>query len=201
MVPVPTEDFELDPPAGSFWQSLLNLAISVLVVCAAALIGSFLSATSAHARTTAKVAAKGESRIGYQKSASLFVLQKAQGSLERKLAPLGFGVKWIEFPAGPQLLEGLNVGAVDVGFVGEAHVDAWVIWDPFQAAAEKATGARALADGRPDVVNNDQYHLGARDVVERNPKVIEQKIADTFFELKLIPRAIKVADAVVVAKP
>ena len=29
-------------------------------------------------------------------------------------------MKWVEFPAGPQLLEGLNVGAVDVGFVGEA---------------------------------------------------------------------------------
>ncbi len=26
-------------------------------------------------------------------------------------------------------------------------VDAWVIWDPFQAAAEAATGARTLADG------------------------------------------------------
>jgi sulfonate transport system substrate-binding protein len=59
-------------------------------------------------------------RIGYQKSASLFVLQKAQGTLEKRLAPLGFGVKWVEFPAGPQLLEGLNVGSVDVGFVGEA---------------------------------------------------------------------------------
>jgi len=59
-------------------------------------------------------------RIGYQKSASLFVLQKTQGSLEKRLAPLGVGVKWVEFPAGPQLLEGLNVGSVDVGFVGEA---------------------------------------------------------------------------------
>ena len=29
-------------------------------------------------------------------------------------------MKWVEFPAGPQLLEGLNVGAVDVGYVGEA---------------------------------------------------------------------------------
>jgi len=61
-----------------------------------------------------------ELRIGFQKSASLFVLQKAQGTLERRLAPLGVGVKWVEFPAGPQLLEGLNVGSVDVGFVGEA---------------------------------------------------------------------------------
>jgi len=61
-----------------------------------------------------------ELRIGYQKGASLLVLQKAQGSIEKKLAPLGVGVKWVEFPAGPQLLEGLNVGSVDVGFTGEA---------------------------------------------------------------------------------
>jgi len=59
-------------------------------------------------------------RIGFQKSASLLTLQKSQGSLEKRLAPLGVTVKWVEFPAGPQLLEGLNVGAVDVGYVGEA---------------------------------------------------------------------------------
>ncbi len=59
-------------------------------------------------------------RIGYQKSASLFVLQKAQGTLEKRLAPLNVDVRWVEFPAGPQLLEGLNVGSVDVGYVGEA---------------------------------------------------------------------------------
>jgi sulfonate transport system substrate-binding protein len=59
-------------------------------------------------------------RIGYQKSASLLALQKSQGTLEKRLAPQGVAVQWVEFPAGPQLLEGLNVGAVDVGFVGEA---------------------------------------------------------------------------------
>lgn len=59
-------------------------------------------------------------RIGFQKSASLLTLQKSSGSLEKRLAPLGVSVKWVEFPAGPQLLEGLNVGAVDVGYVGEA---------------------------------------------------------------------------------
>src|SRR5450830_1244919 len=63
---------------------------------------------------------KGTLRIGYQKAAPLLVLQKAQGSIEKKIAPLGFDVKWTEFPAGPQLLEGLNVGAVDFGYVGEA---------------------------------------------------------------------------------
>ncbi|MFT7774780.1 sulfonate ABC transporter substrate-binding protein [Roseateles sp.] len=59
-------------------------------------------------------------RIGFQKSASLLTLQKSSGSLEKRLGALGVSVKWVEFPAGPQLLEGLNVGAVDVGFVGEA---------------------------------------------------------------------------------
>lgn len=59
-------------------------------------------------------------RIGFQKSASLLTLQKSQGTLEKRLGTLGVSVKWVEFPAGPQLLEGLNVGAVDVGFVGEA---------------------------------------------------------------------------------
>ncbi|MCE4537055.1 sulfonate ABC transporter substrate-binding protein [Pelomonas sp. P7] len=73
-----------------------------------------LAAFSLHA------AAQTTLRIGFQKSASLLTLQKSSGSLEKRLAPLGVAVKWVEFPAGPQLLEGLNVGAVDVGFVGEA---------------------------------------------------------------------------------
>jgi sulfonate transport system substrate-binding protein len=138
------------------------------------------------------------------------------------------------------------------------NVDAWVIWDPFQAAAEKATGARVLADGTPNVVNNYQFYLGERGFVTKNPRVIEalfedsvaqgiwlkknlrqaaeliaplqglavdvvelalqryefnvkpitaavsddqQKIADTFFDLKLIPKSIKVSDAVIVEKP
>ncbi len=316
------------------------LGILVFAVAAAGLALLLLPVPQAQAQS------RGELRIGYQKSASLFVLQKAQGTLEKKLAPIGFSVKWVEFPAGPQLLEGLNVGAVDVGYVGEAppifaqaagaqfvyfgydpaapqaeailvtkdspirsvadlkgkkvalnkgsnvhyllakvlekhglkitdvqvvylapadgraafeskRVDAWVIWDPFQAAAEKAVEARVLADGT-NVVNNYQYYLGARNFVTKNPKVIEalfadsveqgiwlkknlrqaaeliaplqglpvdvvelalqryqfnvkpitaavaadqQKIADTFFDLKLIPKAIKVSDAVVVAQP
>src|SRR5580698_2764727 len=58
-------------------------------------------------------------RIGYQKYGTL-VLLKARGSLEKRLAPLHVEVKWTEFPAGPQLLEGLNVGAIDFGIAGEA---------------------------------------------------------------------------------
>jgi sulfonate transport system substrate-binding protein len=58
-------------------------------------------------------------RIGYQKAASTLVLLRAHGALEKKLAPLNAEVKWLEFAAGPQLLEGLNLGSIDFGYVGE----------------------------------------------------------------------------------
>jgi len=90
---------------------------STLGLAAAALFAVALASSG----TVAFAQAKSETlRIGYQKSASLFVLQKAQGTLEKRLAPLNVDVRWVEFPAGPQLLEGLNVGSVDVGHVGEA---------------------------------------------------------------------------------
>jgi sulfonate transport system substrate-binding protein len=60
-----------------------------------------------------------EFRIGYQKAANTLVLLKAHGTLEQRLRPLGVQVKWLEFTAGPQLLEGLNVGSIDFGYVGE----------------------------------------------------------------------------------
>ena len=58
-------------------------------------------------------------RIGYQRFGDLNVL-KARGTLEKSLAPLGITVRWTLFPAGPQLLEGLNVGSIDLGTTGEA---------------------------------------------------------------------------------
>jgi sulfonate transport system substrate-binding protein len=199
-------------------------------------------------------------RIGYQKYGTL-VLLKARGILEEKLKKIGFDVRWTEFPAGPQLLEALNVGAVDFGTTGEtppifaqaagaplvyiAHeppaptgeailvpkdspiksvaelkgknvalnkgsnvhyllvkaledaglaytdikttflppadaraafergaVDAWVIWDPFQAAAEIAIEARELRNG-VGLVPNHQFYLGAQPFVDANPEAID----------------------------
>ena len=279
-------------------------------------------------------------RIGYQKYGTL-VLLKGKGLLEEKLEKIGYTVSWTEFPAGPQLLEALNVGAVDFGTTGEtppifaqaagapliyiAHeppaargeailvpkdspiktvadlkgktvtlnkgsnvhyllvkaleeaglkysdvktsflppadaraafeqgaVDAWVIWDPFQAAAEVATEARELRNGE-GIVPNHQFYLGAKTFVENNPQAVDvvieavaeiddwakantaaaaaelapsvgipedvlaialerqsygvkaidesvikqqQAIADTFFELGLIPAKLSIADVV-----
>lgn len=58
-------------------------------------------------------------RIGYQKSGA-FLLVKNEGSLEKRLGPLGWRVEWKEFPSGPPLLEALNAGSLDVGHSGDA---------------------------------------------------------------------------------
>ncbi|MEX1031331.1 MAG: sulfonate ABC transporter substrate-binding protein [Paenibacillaceae bacterium] len=279
-------------------------------------------------------------RIGFQKYGTINIL-KADGALDKRLADEGIKIQWTEFPGGPQLLEGLNVGSIDLGHTGEAPpifaqaagaplvylahepaspgsegilvpkdskiqtvadlkgkkvvlnkgsnvhyllvkllekanleytdidiaflppadaraafekgaVDAWVIWDPFLAAAQTATGARILADGT-DLVNNHEFYIAAREFAEKYPNVIDilleeadkidvwakehpqelaeklspqlgidipslllasgrrgygvqpidkdlidsqQQIADTFLSLELIPKAIKITDAV-----
>jgi sulfonate transport system substrate-binding protein len=204
-------------------------------------------------------------RIGYQKYGTLIIL-KTKGALEKRLATLGYSVEWKEFPGGPQLLEALNVGAIDAGTTGETppvfaqaagaplvyvgveppaptgeaillpkdskiasvaelkgkkvalnkgsnvhyllakaleanglrladvesvflapadaraafeagKVDAWVIWDPFQAAAEAATGARKLVDGA-GLVQNYQYYLATRDYAAKQPQIIKALLAE-----------------------
>ena len=57
--------------------------------------------------------------IGFQKYGILPIV-KERGTLETALKQQGVNVRWVEFPAGPQLLEGLNVGSVSFGEAGEA---------------------------------------------------------------------------------
>ena len=54
--------------------------------------------------------------IGYQKSTALLGILKHQGTLEKALA--GHTIRWVEFPAGPQMLEALNAGSIDIGSTG-----------------------------------------------------------------------------------
>jgi sulfonate transport system substrate-binding protein len=56
-------------------------------------------------------------RIGYQKSAVNLVILKQQGALEKRFP--GARVQWIEFPAGPQLLEALSAGSLEFGLTGD----------------------------------------------------------------------------------
>lgn len=57
-------------------------------------------------------------RIGYQKSAVNLVILKQQGILEKRFP--NTKVSWIEFPAGPQLLEALSVGSLEFGLTGDS---------------------------------------------------------------------------------
>jgi sulfonate transport system substrate-binding protein len=204
-------------------------------------------------------------RIGYQKYGTLTLL-KGRGTLEKRLARQGVEVRWTEFPAGPALLEALNVGSIDFGSVGEAppifalaaganfvyvaneppspageaivvgahstlrtvaelkgrkialnrgsnvhflllkalekaglayadihpvflapadaraafergSVDAWAIWDPFLAAAERQLGARVLLDGR-GLVSNREFYLAARPYAEKNREILRTVVGE-----------------------
>ncbi|SDX32918.1 sulfonate transport system substrate-binding protein [Pseudomonas syringae] len=307
------------------------------VILRRGLVALFAAAVALGAVTQAQAE---DLRIGYQKYGTL-VLLKAKGSLEKRLAEQGVNVQWTEFPGGPQLLEGLNVGSIDFGVTGETppvfaqaagadllyvayeppaptseailvpkdspitsvkdlkgkkvvlnkgsnvhyllvkaledaglkytdiqtvflppadaraafergSVDAWVIWDPYQAAAEQQLQARTLKDGT-GIVDNHQFYLATKPYAQKNPKVIQalieevravgewskahpeevtkqvapllglpaditltsvkrqgygalfitppvvaaqQKIADTFYQLKLIPKPLSIADVV-----
>lgn len=56
-------------------------------------------------------------RIGFQKGSITLVLAKEHGLLEKRFA--NTQVKWIEFPAGPQMLEALNIGSLDIASTGD----------------------------------------------------------------------------------
>lgn len=59
-----------------------------------------------------------ELRIGFQKGSFNLVVAKSLGLVDKRLP--GVNVKWVEFPAGPQLLEALALGSVDFGGVGDS---------------------------------------------------------------------------------
>ncbi|MGI2906380.1 aliphatic sulfonate ABC transporter substrate-binding protein [Tolypothrix sp. VBCCA 56010] len=54
--------------------------------------------------------------MGYQQAGDLIRVTKV---LEKRLEPLGVKVEWAQFAQGPQLMEAMNVGKIDLGNVGE----------------------------------------------------------------------------------
>jgi len=81
-----------------------------------ALLGATTAATASLAGADARAAA-GELRIGYQKSSVNLMVTRERRLLASRLP--GTGLKWVEFPAGPQILEALSVGSLDIGFTGD----------------------------------------------------------------------------------
>lgn len=60
-----------------------------------------------------------EIRIGTQKG-GFFPAVRQRHTVEDEFKPLGIEIKWIDFQFGPPLLEAVNVGSVDLGFVGDS---------------------------------------------------------------------------------
>ncbi|MFS0638839.1 sulfonate ABC transporter substrate-binding protein [Mesobacillus foraminis] len=97
-------------------RSFMFLIISTLI---AVLISGCSSTPSGEANSVPEKENDKVIHIGYQKFGTLNIL-KADKSLDESLKKKGFSVQWTEFPAGPQLLEALNVGSIDFGHTGEA---------------------------------------------------------------------------------
>ncbi|YCI80399.1 sulfonate ABC transporter substrate-binding protein [Enterobacteriaceae bacterium] len=79
-----------------------------------ALSGLLSLSATAHA---AEPAAPEALRIGYQKGSVSMVLAKSHRFLEQRYPHTR--ISWVEFPAGPQMLEALNVGSIDLGSTGD----------------------------------------------------------------------------------
>ena len=96
------------------------LKIMALTAGAWGVSGPILSPAFAQANSSATGSGKApeQLRIGYQKSAANLVIVKQQGALEKRFP--NTKVAWIEFPAGPQLLEALSVGALEFGMTGDS---------------------------------------------------------------------------------
>ena len=79
---------------------------------------SLLAVTAASWWPASRAQGHNELRIGFQKGSFNLVQLKSLGLLEARLP--GTRVSWVEFPAGPQLLEALAMGSVDFGGVGDS---------------------------------------------------------------------------------
>lgn len=79
---------------------------------------AFAIAALGVAPSFAAVPALPELRIGFQKGSLNLVLLKSLALAEKALPSTK--VTWVEFPAGPQLLEALAVGSVDIGATGDS---------------------------------------------------------------------------------
>ena len=87
-----------------------------VIATTAALWG--VGAASPAAAQSASTESLQQLRIGYQKAAANLVVVKQQGAIEKRYP--GAKISWIEFPAGPQLLEALSAGSLDFGLTGDS---------------------------------------------------------------------------------
>jgi sulfonate transport system substrate-binding protein len=59
-------------------------------------------------------------RIGTQKGGFFFPAVKQRQTVEQAFKPIGVKVEWVDFQFGPPLVEAINAGSLDFGYVGDA---------------------------------------------------------------------------------
>lgn len=96
----------LTAPGSIGGRALASAFLRRTFMIAVALLAIFAAGASAKAETL---------RIGFQRSSTLIAILKANGELEKALAPLGITLTWHEFSSGLPLLEAINVGSIDFG--------------------------------------------------------------------------------------
>jgi sulfonate transport system substrate-binding protein len=72
------------------------------------------SSSASHAEEQPKLI-----RIGTQKGGFFFPAVRQRHTVEDAFKPLGIDIQWVEFQFGPPLVEAINVGSVDFGYVGD----------------------------------------------------------------------------------
>ena len=90
-------------------------------------------------------------RMGVRRQTSLLVLQGPGHTEEAPRARWAWPCDGAEFPAGPQMLEGLNVGSIDVGYIAITQAAGanltYVGNDPASPQGRGDRGARGFAGG------------------------------------------------------
>lgn len=127
-------------------------ALAALALAGAALAGcskSSSAATSKEATTRPKVF-----RVIRTKQLTALAVIEKQGTLAKALAPLGVEVRWLEFAAGPQQLEALNAGELDLASTAESPpvfsqaADGPVVYLARRASSGKAVSCLVAPDSR-----------------------------------------------------
>lgn len=119
-------------------------------------------------------------RVGYFSASDI---TRSRGVLEKRLNPLGIKVEWSKFTAGPQLLEAVNVGSLDVGMVGETPpIFAQAAGIPFVFIASTRPGT---GEGTAIVVPKDSQIKTAADLKGRNI-AFQRGTASQYFVVKAL---------------
>ncbi|MDZ8104149.1 MAG: aliphatic sulfonate ABC transporter substrate-binding protein [Nostoc sp. DedQUE12a] len=128
-------------------------------------------------------------QMGYMTAGDLL---KIKGVLEKRLTPLGIKVEWSKFAAGPQLLEAMNVGSVDFGFVGETPpIFAQASGVPFVYVASSKPGT---GEGTAVVVDKDSPIKTIADLKGKG-LAFQRATAQQYFVIKVLEEAgLKLSD-------